>query len=120
MIHPTAVIHPGAMIADDVTIGAYSVIGGNVTIGAGCEIGPHVVIEGHTTLGCGVRISQFASIGAAPQDLSYRGEDTTVVIGDRVNIREYVTVHRGTYKGKKSTVIGDDSYLMAYCQSEHK
>lgn len=119
MIHPTAVIHPGAMIADNVSIGAYSIVGGNVIISDGCEIGPHVVIEGHTTIGTGVRISQFASIGAAPQDLSYRGEDTTVVIGDRVNIREYVTVHRGTFKGKKATMIGDDCYLMAYCHVAH-
>ncbi|MGD9818808.1 MAG: acyl-ACP--UDP-N-acetylglucosamine O-acyltransferase [Desulfomonilaceae bacterium] len=119
MIHPTAVIHPGAVIAHNVSIGAYSIIGGNVAIAEGCEIGPHVVIEGHTTIGSGVKISQFASIGAAPQDLSYRGEYTTVVIGDRVNIREYVTVHRGTFKGKKTTVIGDDCYLMAYCHVAH-
>lgn len=119
MIHPTAVVDPRAVIGDGVSIGPFSVIGEKVVIGEGCEIGSHVVIEGDTTVGPHTRISQFASIGGPPQDFSYRGEETKVRIGSRVIIREYVTVHRGTVRGKGETVIGDDSYLMAYCHVAH-
>lgn len=119
MIHHTALIHPKAIIGSDVEIGPYSIIGEHVSIGDRTTIGCHVVIEGHTQLGVDCRISQFASIGGAPQDLSYQNEPTTVRIGDRVRIREYVTVHRGTVRGKGTTEIGDDSYLMAYCHVAH-
>lgn len=119
MIHPTAVVHPRAQIGKDVTIGAYTVIGDRVVIGDGCEIGPHVTIEGCTVLGSGTSISQFASIGAPPQDLTYRGEDTRVEIGRNVRVREYVTVHRGTVRGGGITSIGDESFLMAYCHVAH-
>ncbi len=119
MIHPTVIVDPGAVIGENVTIGPYSVIGDKVVIGDGCEIGPHVTIEGNTTIGVGTRVFQFASIGAPPQDLSYRGEDTRVEIGNRVIIREYVTIHRGTVRGRGVTIIGDDSYLMAYCHVAH-
>jgi UDP-N-acetylglucosamine acyltransferase len=119
MIHPTAVVHPGAVLGNGVSIGPYSVIGEKVSLGDGCQIGPHVVIEGNTSIGQDTRISQFASIGAPPQDVSYRGEDTRVEIGARVNIREYVTIHRGTMRGKGATVIGDDCYFMAYCHVAH-
>jgi len=119
MIHPTAVVHPRAELGKDVTIGAYSVIGDRVVIGDGCEIAPHVTIEGCTTLGPGTSISQFASIGAPPQDLSYRGEDTRVEIGRNVRVREFVTIHCGTAKGGGITSIGDESFLMAYCHVAH-
>ena len=119
MIHPTAIVHPAAEIGENVTIGPYSIIGEMVTLGDGCEIGPHVTIEGTTTIGPETRIFQFASIGGPPQDFSYRGEDTRVHIGARVMIREYVTVHRGTVRGRSATVIGDDCYLMAYCHVAH-
>jgi UDP-N-acetylglucosamine acyltransferase len=114
-----AVVHPGAVIGDGVSIGPYTVVGPNVVIGEGCEIGPHVVVEGNTTIGPHTRISQFASIGGPPQDFSYRGEETRVQIGARVIIREYVTIHRGTVRGKGETIVGDDSYLMAYCHVAH-
>jgi len=119
MIHPTALVHSGARIGQDVTIGAYSVIGEGVTIGDACLIGPHVTIDGHTTIGSGTQISQFASIGGPPQDFSYRGEPTRVEIGSRVVIREYVTIHRGTVRGRSATVVGDECYLMAYCHVAH-
>jgi UDP-N-acetylglucosamine acyltransferase len=119
MIHPTAIIHPNAILGNDVSIGPYTIIGEGVTIADGCEIGPHVVIEGVTTIGEYSRISQFACIGGPPQDITYRGEPTRVEIGARVRIREYVTVHRGTVKGGGVTVIGDECFLMAYCHVAH-
>lgn len=119
MIHPTAIVRPGAVVGNDVSIGAYSFIGDKVVLGDRCEISPHVVIEGSTTIGPDTSISQFASIGGPPQDFSYKGEDTRVQIGARVKIREYVTVHRGTVRGRGATVIGDDCYLMAYCHVAH-
>jgi UDP-N-acetylglucosamine acyltransferase len=119
MIHPTAIVHPGAVIGENVSIGPYSVIGEKVVLGNDCEVGPHVSIEGDTAIGQGTVISQFASIGGPPQDFSYRGEDTMVRIGSRVRIREYVTIHRGTSRGRGQTVVGDDCYLMAYCHVAH-
>ncbi len=119
MIHPTAIVHPRAELGKDVSIGPYSVIGEKVVIGDGCEIASHVIIEGNTTIGSRTLIAQFASIGAPPQDLSYRGEDTRVVIGQKVRVREYVTIHRGTVKGGALTSIGDGSFLMAYCHVAH-
>jgi UDP-N-acetylglucosamine acyltransferase len=119
MIHPTAVIHPGAELGDNVSVGPYSIIGEKVVLGDGCEIGPHVTIEGNTTIGPGTRVFQFASIGAAPQDFSYKGEETRVEIGAGAIIREYVTIHRGTVRGRGATIIGPNSYLMAYCHVAH-
>lgn len=119
MIHPTALVHPDAQIGKDVSIGPYSVIGEKVVIGDRCEIGPHVTIEGSTTIGSETAVSQFASIGGPPQDVTYKGEDTRVIIGDRVRVREYVTVHRGTGRGDGVTSIGDESFLMAYCHVAH-
>lgn len=119
MIHSTAVIAPGAQIGEGVSIGAYSVIGEHVVIKDGCWIGPHVCVDGSTTIGAGSRIYQFASIGGPPQDFSYRGEDTRVEIGSKVMVREYVTIHRGTVRGRGATVIGDNCYLMAYCHVAH-
>jgi UDP-N-acetylglucosamine acyltransferase len=119
MIHPTAIVHPGAELGTDVSVGPYAIIGDGVTVGGGSEIGPHVTIEGNTTIGPGAMISQFASIGGPPQDLTYRGEDTRVEIGAQVRIREYVTIHRGTVRGGGLTAIGDGSYLMAYCHVAH-
>lgn len=119
MIHPTAIVDSGAKIGADVSVGPYSLIGKDVEIGDGCILGPHVVVEGRTRIGKNTRISQYASIGAPPQDFSYKNEDTQVVIGERVRIREYVTVHRGTVRGRGKTAIGDDCYLMAYCHVAH-
>jgi UDP-N-acetylglucosamine acyltransferase len=119
MIHPTAIVHPGANLGKDVSIGPYTIIGEKVVIGDGCEIGPHVTIEGDTTIDAETAVSQFASIGGPPQDLSYKGEPTRVVIGKRVGIREYVTIHRGTVRGGGVTSIGDKCFLMAYCHVAH-
>ncbi|WP_305045324.1 acyl-ACP--UDP-N-acetylglucosamine O-acyltransferase [Geoalkalibacter sp.] len=119
MIHSTAIIHPAAQLGHDVHVGPYAVIGEHVVIGDRTTIGPHAVIEGRTTIGCDNRIFQFASVGAIPQDLKYRGEETTLRIGDRNTIREFVTLHLGTESGGGQTVIGNGNLFMAYCHVAH-
>ncbi|MCK5480489.1 MAG: acyl-ACP--UDP-N-acetylglucosamine O-acyltransferase [Gammaproteobacteria bacterium] len=119
MIHPTAVIDPAAELAEDVSVGPYSVIEANVTIGAGTDIGPHVVINGPASIGCQNRIFQFASIGDEPQDKKYAGEQTRLEIGDRNTIREFVTINRGTVQGEGVTRLGDDNWIMAYVHIAH-
>lgn len=119
MIHPSAIIDDDAQLAADVSVGPYSIIGAGVEIGEGCVIGPHVVISGPSKIGRENRIFQFASIGEAPQDKKYAGEPTTLTIGDRNIIREYVTFNRGTVDGTGETVIGSDNLFMAYCHVAH-
>ena len=119
MIHPTAIIHPGAEIADDVSIGPFCVIGANVKIGPGTTVAAHVVIEGWTEIGRDNQIYQFSSIGAAPQDLKYAGEETHLKIGDRNRIREFTTLNRGTAEGGGVTAVGNDNLLMAYAHVAH-
>jgi len=112
-IHSTALIAPDAELAEGVEVGAYTVIGAGVKIGAGTWIGAHVVIDGPTTIGCDNKIFQFASIGAAPQDLKYQGEPTRLEIGDRNCFRENCTINRGTTKDQLVTRIADDNLFMA-------
>jgi UDP-N-acetylglucosamine acyltransferase len=119
MIHPTAIIDPKAEISEGVEIGPYSVIEKNVLIGEGTKIGPHVVIREGTYIGKQCQISQFASIGEAPQSVGYKGEKTFLQIGDHNIIREFVTLHRGTIKGGGKTVIGNENFLMAYSHVAH-
>ena len=119
MIHQTAIVDATARIAEDVEIGAYSVIGADVEIGSGTVIGPHVVIMGPSKIGCDNRIFQFSSIGDAPQDKKYQGEPTWLELGDRNVIREYVTLNRGTDEGHGKTVIGSDNLFMAYSHVAH-
>ncbi len=117
-IHPTAVIEPGAEIGEDVSIGAYSVIGPKVKLGRSCQIASHVVIAGHTSIGDETIVFQFASVGAPPQDLKFKGEDSLAIIGDNTMIRECVTVNRGT-ASKGRTVVGSNCLLMAYSHIAH-
>ncbi|HJT97925.1 MAG TPA: acyl-ACP--UDP-N-acetylglucosamine O-acyltransferase [Rhodanobacteraceae bacterium] len=119
MIHPSALIDPGAKLGNNVSIGAFCVIGAGVEIGDGTWIGPHVVIEGPTKIGRDNRIWQFASLGAAPQDKKFHGEASTLEIGDRNVIREFVTFNRGTDDGGGVTRIGNDNWLMAYVHLAH-
>ncbi len=119
MIHQTAIIDPAATIADDVEIGAYSIIGADVEIGAGCWIAPHVVINGPTRIGENNKIYSFASVGGAPQDLKYAGEPTELIIGNNNTIRENVTISRGTVDGGNVTSIGDHNLLMAGVHIAH-
>lgn len=118
-IHPTAIIDSGADIDPTATIGAYTVIEKGVVIGADTEIGSHTVISGCTTIGKRNRIHSFASIGAPPQDLKYKGEKTRLVIGDDNLIREYVSIHRGTVTGHGITTIGNGNLIMAYSHIAH-
>ncbi len=119
LIHPTALIDATAELADDVVVGAYSIIGPGVFIDSGCVIGPHVVLKGQTWLGKDNRIYQFASVGEDCQDKKYRGEVTRLVIGQRNVIRESVTLHRGTVQDRSETTIGDDNLFMAYVHIGH-
>jgi len=119
MIHSTAIIAPGAELDSTVSVGPYAVIGEYVKIGAGTTIGPHAVIEGRTEIGCDNQIFQFASIGAVPQDLKFSGEETSLTIGSRNRIREFVTIHLGTETGNGITTVGSDNLFMAYSHIAH-
>lgn len=119
MIHPTAIVHPGAKLGANVSVGAYSLIGEHVEIGDGTRIGPHVVVEGHTRIGRDNEIFQFCSIGASPQDKKYDAEPTRLEIGDRNTIREYCTFSTGTVQDAGVTRVGDDNWIMAYVHIAH-
>jgi UDP-N-acetylglucosamine acyltransferase len=119
LIHETAVVASGAELGTDVQVGPYCVIGPRVRVGDRTRIGPQVVIDGVTTIGEDNVIFGQASLGAAPQDLSYRDEPTCLEIGDRNTIREFVTINRGTVKGGGVTMLGNDALLMACCHVAH-
>jgi UDP-N-acetylglucosamine acyltransferase len=119
IVHPTAVIHPGARLHPTVQVGPYAVIGPNVELGAGTTVGPHSVIEGRTRIGERNRVFQFASVGAQPQDLKYAGEDSELHIGDENLIREFTTLHKGTAGGGGVTRIGNGNLFMAYSHVAH-
>jgi UDP-N-acetylglucosamine acyltransferase len=118
-IHPSAIIDSHAKIASDVIIGAYSIIGPDVTIESHCIIEPHVVIKGPTHIARHNHIYQFASVGEATPDLKYKGEKTTLTIGEHNVIREGVTIHRGTVQDRGETSIGNDNLIMAYTHIGH-
>ncbi len=119
MIHPTAVIDPNAILADDVEVGAFTIIDAKVRIGPGTKIGPHAVITGRTTIGKNNHIFQFTSIGEQPQDKKYAGEDTELIIGDNNTIRELCTLNRGSAQGGGVTRIGDNNWIMACVHIAH-
>lgn len=118
MIDKTAVIHPSAQIAEDAYIGPYVVIGENVKIGSGTKVLSHVHIE-HSEIGKNCTISSFSTIGSAPQDLGYKGEETKVVIGDETIIKENVTIHRGAACGDFTTRVGNKCLLMVGSHIAH-
>jgi len=119
MIHPAAIVHPGAKIGNGVEIGPYSIIGEHVEIGDGTWVGPHVVLGGHTRIGRENRIFQFSSLGGEPQDKKYSGEPTRLEIGDRNTIREYCTFSTGTAQDSGVTRVGNDNWIMAYVHIAH-
>ena len=119
MIHPSAVIDQSARIAEDVTIGPYSIIGENVEIGAGCDISSHVVIGRNTIIGKHNRIFQFSSVGEEPIDRSFRGEFSQLILGDHNIIREGATLHGGTAKEDGITRVGSHNLIMNYVHIGH-
>jgi UDP-N-acetylglucosamine acyltransferase len=118
-VHPTALVHPGARLAEDVEVGPYCLIGEHVEVGEGSWIGAHVVLDGHTRIGRRNRIWHFCSIGAPPQDKKYAGEPTRVEIGDDNTFREYVTINRGTAQDIGVTRVGNENWVMAYVHFAH-
>jgi UDP-N-acetylglucosamine acyltransferase len=119
MIHPTAIVSAKAQIGADTFIGPYSIVGDEVVLGTGVRIESHAVIEGRTRIGDETHLYPFVSIGLAPQDLKYKGEPAETVIGARNQIREFVTIHRGTEGGGMLTSIGDDCLIMAQAHIAH-
>jgi UDP-N-acetylglucosamine acyltransferase len=119
MIHPTAIVHPGARLAPDVEVGPYTIIGEHVEIGPGTIIGPHAVIAGHTQIGQANRIFQFVSLGEVPQDKKYAGEPTRLEIGDHNTIREFCTFNTGTAQDVGVTRVGHHNWVMAYVHLAH-
>ncbi len=111
-VHPTAIVEDGARIGADVSIGAFSIVGREVTVEDGVAIDAHAILRGRTTVGTRTRIGPFAAIGGEPQDVSYKGEDAGIAIGPDCIIREYVTIHRGTAKGRGMTTVGARCFLM--------
>uniref|UniRef100_A0A7C3YZQ5 Acyl-[acyl-carrier-protein]--UDP-N-acetylglucosamine O-acyltransferase n=1 Tax=Desulfobacca acetoxidans TaxID=60893 RepID=A0A7C3YZQ5_9BACT len=118
-IHPTAIVDPGAELAESVTIGPYAIISGQVVVGPDTEIGPHAIIKEYTTIGSRCRIFQFAVLGEIPQDLKFAGERSSLVIGDDNTIREFATMHRGTTGGGGVTRVGNGNLFMAYSHVAH-
>lgn len=119
MIHETAIIHPGAQLGTNVSIGPYSIIGEHVQIGDGTTVAAHAVIHGHTTIGRDNQIFQFCSLGEIPQDKKYAGEPTRLEIGDRNIIREFCTFNIGTIQDAGVTRVGNDNWIMAYVHLAH-
>ena len=119
MIDPRAIIDPSATIGDNVSIGPWTIVGPDVEIGDHSVISSHVVIKGPTKIGRNNRIYQFSTVGEDTPDLKYKGEPTTLFIGDNNTIREGVTIHRGTVQDRGETRIGDDNLLMAYVHVGH-
>jgi UDP-N-acetylglucosamine acyltransferase len=118
-IHPTAVVDAKAELDSSVYVGPYAVIEAGVRIGADTRVEPHAVVSGPTTIGERNLIGSFAVVGGAPQDLSYKGEPTELIIGSDNQIREYASIHRGTPHGHMQTVIGNHNLLMAYTHVAH-
>jgi UDP-N-acetylglucosamine acyltransferase len=119
IVHPTAVVSPHAELGRGVSVGPFAVMGDGVRVGDHTRVGSHVVIEGPTTIGEGNVVFPFASLGHPPQDLKYTGEPTELRVGDRNQIREYVTLHRGTAGGGGVTSVGDDNLLMVSAHVAH-
>ena len=118
-IHETAVVSETANLANNVTVGPYSIIESDVSIGSRTVIDSHVVIKGKTKIGSDNHIYPFVSIGDDPQDKKYEGEDTGVEIGNRNSIREYTTINKGTSQDVGTTRLGDDNWIMAYVHIAH-
>lgn len=118
-IHPTAIVDPGARIAETADIGPYSIIGPEVSVGARTRVLAHVFMDGRLEIGEDNVFFPYSTVGVASQDLKYHGEPSETRIGHRNQIREFVTIHRGTEAGGMVTSVGDDNLLMAYVHLAH-
>src|SRR5215467_13644775 len=118
-VHPTAIVDPEAIISDEAEIGPYCIVGAGVRIGRGTRLMANVYVEGQTSIGEDNIFYPYSTVGVAPQDLKYQGEESETRIGSRNRIREFVTIHRGTEGGGMITRIGDDNLLMAYVHIAH-
>jgi UDP-N-acetylglucosamine acyltransferase len=118
-IHPTAIVDPGARIAETASIGPFCVIGADVEIESGTQLMAHVYVEGPVSIGTDNTFYPYSTVGVAPQDLKYHGERSETRIGHRNRIREFVTIHRGTEGGGMITRLGSDNLLMAYTHIAH-
>jgi UDP-N-acetylglucosamine acyltransferase len=118
-VHPTAIVSGAAILSDDVEVGPYAVIGEGVRLGKGTQVGAHAHLSGPSEFGEGNRIFPHAVLGLDPQDLTYHGEPTRLIVGSRNVFREFMTAHRGTMTGRGQTVIGDEGYFMSYSHVAH-
>lgn len=118
-IHKTAIIEDGAIIGNNVKIGAYTIVGAQVTIGDGTTVGSHTFIDGKTTIGKENKIFSHAVIGTIPQDLKFDGEETELIIGDNNTIREHTLLNTGTAGGGYKTIIGNGCLLMGHVHIGH-
>ena len=118
-IHKTAIIEEGAVLGDNITIGAFTIIGKDVRIDDGTIVDSHTLIAGKTTIGKNNHIFSHASIGTIPQDLKFNGEDVELIIGDNNKIREFTLLNPGTVGGGSKTVIGSNNLLMGYVHIAH-
>ncbi len=119
MIHPSSIIDSDAKISNDVVIGPYCVIGPGVELGSNTKLHSHINIKGNTKIGKNNEIFPFVSIGTPPQDLKYKGEKNSIIIGDNNKLREYVNINPGTSQGGTITKIGNNNLLMVYCHIAH-
>jgi UDP-N-acetylglucosamine acyltransferase len=119
VIHPSAIVASEATIGEGVRIGPWCAIGPEVVIEDGVELVSHVVVDGRTRIGAGAKLWPFATVGLAPQDLKYKGEPTRTEVGARTQVREHVTIHRGTVTGTGVTRVGADCLLMAVVHVAH-
>lgn len=118
-IHETAIVDPEATLGEGVVVGPFSIVGPHVKVGKNTIIHAHVKIDGHTTIGEENEFHSFCTIGAPPQDMTYKGEPTETIIGNKNIFREYVSIHRGTAKDRGKTTIGDNSLFMSYVHLGH-
>jgi UDP-N-acetylglucosamine acyltransferase len=118
-IHKTAIIEDGAIIGEDVTVGAFTIIGSSVIIGKGTTVASHILISGNTTIGENNRIYSHAVLGTDPQDLKYDGEDTLLIVGNNNTIREHTLINTGTVGGGGKTVIGNGNLIMGHVHMGH-
>ena len=119
MIHPTAIVNKNSKISKNVEIGPYCIIGSDVEIGSNSKLHSHVSIKGKTKIGKNNEIFPFVSIGTSPQDLKYKGEKNSIIIGDNNKLREYVNINPGTLQGGTITKLGNNNLLMVYCHIAH-